>query len=44
MQQLHADLEEKTRELKFEQTQRESLKERYEREIKLMATAWCVWL
>ena len=37
-----AQLQEKAKELLYEQSQRESLKERYEREIKLMTTAWQV--
>jgi hypothetical protein len=37
-----AQLDEKMKEIIYEQKQRESLKERYEREIKLMTTAWCV--
>ena len=41
MQRLQDEIEARTKELKFEQTQRETLKERYETEIKLMATAWC---
>jgi hypothetical protein len=35
-----ADLQELKLKLKLEETNREQLKERYEREIKLMSTAW----